>query len=155
MQGSYFYTEKGNKAGFHIRSYFREVEIKRGDCIVMNLDAGLINKSTDFNTPLNTIKTAMKEFVKTRGFEKYHDPKNLAMSIAVESAELMEIFQFVESADAWALVPERKEHIQDELSDVMLYCISMANVLGFDLTTAINKKIEKNKHKHPPAAQTA
>lgn len=103
-------------------------------------------------TTLRDIREAVSRFVKERGWERHHSPKNLAMSIGIEAAELMEILQWVESEQAAAYCRESEErfvHIQQEVADVVIYCVSLANVLGFDLARAIDHKIDDNAARYP------
>jgi len=105
----------------------------------------------DETTTLSDLKKLMKNFVSERDWSKYHDPKNLSMSIAIEAAELMEIFQWLNNEEAVALKndPERYGDICDEVSDIMLYCMSLGNILDIDLSKAIAAKVEKNNIKYP------
>lgn len=96
-------------------------------------------------------KQEVAKFVNEREWLQFHNPKNLAMSISIEAAELMEHFQWLglDEAEAKARRPEELAEIQEELADVFNYCCSLANVLGVDLGTAFLKKIEKNRAKYP------
>lgn len=80
----------------------------------------------------------VQEFLKERQWEKYHNPKDLAESICIESAELLQLFQWIK--------PEETEQFRNDPLKVQL---SMANTLNIDLTTAILEKIEHNKKKYP------
>jgi NTP pyrophosphatase (non-canonical NTP hydrolase) len=99
---------------------------------------------------LEKLLKLVKEFVLERDWQEAHNPKNLSASIAIESAELMEIFQ-------WMTVEESKrisdvntvEHIAEELADVLIYCFSFANQYDFDLNEIIEDKIKKNSLKYP------
>lgn len=104
---------------------------------------------SDMDTTIQDLKAIMFRFVKTRDFESCHDPKNLAMSISIEAAEFMEIFQFVDNPGSWELIAAKRDHIKDELADVMLYCLSFANQTGIDVSQAIRSKMLKNERKHP------
>lgn len=86
-----------------------------------------------------------RKFVDDRGWSKFHKPKDLAMSISIEAAELLEIFQWTDRC------PSGKDgkRAGEELADVILYCASLANALGLDLAEAIEEKIEKNNRKYP------
>ena len=92
----------------------------------------------------------MDAYVTERGWKKYHMPKDIAISIAIESSELLEIFQWkpdpLESGK-----PDKglKGRIGEELADVVIYSACMANALGIDLSEALLDKIQKNKRKYP------
>lgn len=93
----------------------------------------------------------LERFLKDRDWEKFHDPKNLAMSIAIESAELMELFQWLTTEQAVEQAGEEKlrARVREELADVLLYCLSLARVLDIDIYDAMARKIEKNTVKYP------
>lgn len=103
------------------------------------------------STTFLTVKKEIAQFLMKRDWEKQHTPKNLAMSIAIEAAELMEIFQWVASEHDVEMVDDAEvyEHIQEEVADVMIYCFSLARTLDFDLAAAIQDKIKKNGIKYP------
>ena len=106
-------------------------------------------------TPVQDLKELVAKFVKDRDWAKAHNPKNLSMSIAIEAAELMEIFQWMNSDEAHEIrSSEEFVHLKEELADVMIYCISMANQLEIDIAGAIEDKMIKNGKKYRiPAGQ--
>ena len=81
-----------------------------------------------------------------RDWKQFHNPKDLAISICLEAAELLEVFQW-SGEDTWCR--EKMDQIQEELADVLCYCISMADVYGFDLDEIILEKVAKNAEKYP------
>lgn len=106
---------------------------------------------TENDVSFDTLKKLVKQFIDERDWQKYHNPKNLAMSISIESAELMELFQWL-SLEESILLKENKlkfEKIKEEIADIIIYCISLGNVLDIDISKAILDKIEKNKAKYP------
>lgn len=104
----------------------------------------------DKSTSIQLIKEQVSEFVKEREWNKFHNPKNLSMSIAIEAGELMEIFQWSSFVDAWDICDsEEISNVKDELSDVMIYCLSLANQLDIDVSKAIEDKMAKNAIKYP------
>lgn len=98
------------------------------------------------------LRGLLAEFVAERRWQKYHDPKNLSMAIAIETAELMEHFQWVRSEELPALLadPERRREIAEEVADVACFLLSLANALNLDLSEAIKSKLAKNRAKYPP-----
>ncbi|MDF9408729.1 nucleotide pyrophosphohydrolase [Pelotomaculum isophthalicicum JI] len=100
---------------------------------------------SDKNTTIQDIKDLVAAFVKEREWEQFHSPKNLSMSIAIEAAELMEIFQWSDGC----LDDKKIEKVREELADVVIYCLCMANVTGIDLATAIKSKVAANALKYP------
>jgi NTP pyrophosphatase (non-canonical NTP hydrolase) len=91
------------------------------------------------------------DFCIERDWEQYHDPKNLSMSIAIEAAELMELFQWLKSEESLAAQIEaaKVEHVKEEVADIVIYAIRMSQVFDFDLMEAVETKIKKNEVKYP------
>lgn len=85
-------------------------------------------------------------FRQERDWEQFHNPKDLAISISLEAAELLEVFQWSGSDTG---VREKRQEAIDELADVMAYCIYMAEELGVDVAEIIGNKIDKNADKYP------
>ena len=81
-----------------------------------------------------------------RDWAKFHNPKDLAISISLEAVELLECFQW---SGADVEVPEKRQQMTEELSDIVNYCILMADRLGIDLMEAVSAKIDKNAAKYP------
>lgn len=88
-----------------------------------------------------TVERILK-FTKDRDWEQFHTPENLAKSIAIEAGELLECFQ-------WSTTDFKQEAVEEELADVINYCVQMADVLGLDLDEIVNKKIGQNEKKYP------
>jgi NTP pyrophosphatase (non-canonical NTP hydrolase) len=107
---------------------------------------------TDDSTSLTDLKQRMAAFVAAREWQKFHRPKNLAMSMAVEAAELMEHFQWLthEEADAALADPATRGEVADEMSDVLAFLLSLANCTGIDLAAAFEAKMLRNEQKYPP-----
>lgn len=105
----------------------------------------------DQTTTICELKAAVAAFVEARDWRQFHDPKNLAMSIAIESAELMEHFQWLRSdqvsPDAWS--DETRQDIADELADILCFALSFANAAEIDIASAIQAKMVKNEQKYP------
>jgi dCTP diphosphatase len=105
----------------------------------------------DAQTTILSLRELVNAFVDERDWHQFHSPKNLAMSLAIEAAELMEHFQWLSLDASRALrnKPEQLAAIGEELADVLCYALAMANELGLDLATAIRAKIRKNEQKYP------
>lgn len=84
----------------------------------------------------------IRKFVTDRDWDQYHTPANLAKSIAIESSELLECFQW--SDDEYDL-----QHVKEELADVMVYCRQLLDKLGLDEDEIINMKMDQNAAKYP------
>jgi dCTP diphosphatase len=106
---------------------------------------------TDSTTTVADLKQLVAGFVAERDWRRFHAPKNLSMSLAIEAAELMEHFQWIspEQSRHMADDPDRLAEVGDELADVICYALAMANELGLDLSTAVRSKMVKNKQKYP------
>jgi dCTP diphosphatase len=105
----------------------------------------------DTITPIAMLRDAMRQFVAERSWERFHSPKNLAMSLAIEAAELMEHVQWLETTESRALADdvERKAAMGEEMADVFCYLLALCNALDLDLTTTTLAKLEKNRMKYP------
>lgn len=95
------------------------------------------------------LRRAVNKFAGDRRWGKYHTPKNLAMSAAIEAGELMEIFQWKTPEESVRLSAKEKEHLSEELADVFLYLVRLGDRFDIDLIDAANKKIVKNAVKYP------
>jgi NTP pyrophosphatase (non-canonical NTP hydrolase) len=105
---------------------------------------------TDKKTTILDLKKKIREFIAQRKWEKAHSPKNLAMSIAIETAELMEHFQWItEEQSRKKFSAKQLKEIEDELADVAIYLIDLCDVLRVDLSKAIKEKMVKNSKKYP------
>ena len=92
-----------------------------------------------------TIDQVIK-FRDDRNWRQFHNPKDLALSISLEAAELLEVFQW---SGADTICESKKEKIKEELADVLNYCILMADVCGFDMDEIVQEKIKRNNEKYP------
>ncbi|MGE0479132.1 MAG: nucleotide pyrophosphohydrolase [Phycisphaerae bacterium] len=106
---------------------------------------------SDEHTTIAEARRWLAEFVAARDWQSYHDPKNLAMSIAIEAAELMEHFQWLRSDELaeHARDPAQRQLIVDELADVLCYCLALANTLDVDVAASVREKLAKNAAKYP------
>ncbi len=106
---------------------------------------------TDYATTIAELRELVRRFVAERDWEQFHSPKNLSMSLAIEAAELMEHFQWIDAAESRRVAddPARLAAIRDELADVMCYALVLTNALNLDLATAVRDKMVKNAAKYP------
>ncbi|HCZ07475.1 MAG: hypothetical protein PWP37_957 [Thermotogota bacterium] len=100
---------------------------------------------------LTDVVEKLKNFRDSRDWRKFHDPKNLAMSIAIEAAELMEIFQWVNSNDSLDKAREQEHRVREEVADILLYLLSLADTLQIDLRNACLEKLDLNEKRYPVA----
>ena len=105
----------------------------------------------DGNTVVEELINNVRAFLKEREWEKYHNPKDLAESICIEAAELLQIFQWItpQESEQFKNDLSKVQQIKEELADITIYCLSIANTLNLDLTKAVLNKIEQNKKKYP------
>jgi len=104
---------------------------------------------SDKQVTLQDLKEKMAEFVRERDWEQFHTPKNISMSIAIEAAELMEHFQWLTVEQSQTLDAKALADIGEELADIVIYSLSMANFLKLDLSDTVLAKMEKNIRKYP------
>ncbi len=91
---------------------------------------------------VNYLKEKVVEFRDERNWISYHTPKDLSISISIEAAELLELFQWKDSE-------YDRESLEEEMADVMIYLLSLSDIADIDLGEAVLKKIEKNAKKYP------
>jgi len=101
----------------------------------------------DETTTIATLKSKVADFVRARDWEKFHRPANLAKAISVEAAELLELFQWRE--DSQPLDSVARGRVEEELADVVIYCLSAANTLGLDLSDIVLRKLARNESRYP------
>jgi dCTP diphosphatase len=105
----------------------------------------------DNDTTIAQLRRVVEEFVDDRNWHQFHTPKNLAMALAIEAAELMEHFQWLTADQSRAVAerPEKLAEVGDELADVLCYALAMANELHLDVSAALQSKMVKNAKKYP------
>lgn len=92
---------------------------------------------------LKEMRKMMREFSYSRDWGKFHSPKNLAMALSVEASELIECFQWMTEEESNSLTPEKLEKISDEIADVQLYLVRLADKVGINIGSAVDIKIKK------------
>lgn len=95
---------------------------------------------------LSELVESMKEFSRERDWEKFHDPKNLAISLTLEANEVLELFQWTQNNE---IQPEKIDQLSDELADVFYWVIMLSNHYDIDLIKALELKMKKNAEKYP------
>jgi NTP pyrophosphatase (non-canonical NTP hydrolase) len=117
----------------------------------MSFDPAPLLAFQDESTTIGTVRAAVRDFVEARDWQQYHTPKHLAMSIAIEAAEIMEHFQWFDAEESTERMADegRRAEVADELADVMIYCLSLANSLDIDASAAIGKKLVRNESRFP------
>ena len=106
---------------------------------------------SDSVTTVAELREIVRRFVEERDWHRFHAPKNLAMSMAIEAAELMEHFQWItpEASRQVGDDAQKLHAIGEELADVLCYALAMANELQVDISTVLRRKMERNAVKYP------
>lgn len=100
-------------------------------------------------TELELLREHLRNFARDREWEQFHSPKNLAMALSVEAAELVEVFQWLTEDQSRNLDGAARERADEEIADVLLYLVRLADQLGIDPLAAAQRKLEKNARKYP------
>jgi NTP pyrophosphatase (non-canonical NTP hydrolase) len=108
---------------------------------------------SDDTTPLGELRARVAAFVQERDWAQFHAPKNLAMALACEAAELMEPYLWVEAEASRALTDDaaRRARIESEIADVAICLLNLCNVVGTDLSAAVERKLAEAAAKYPVA----
>jgi NTP pyrophosphatase (non-canonical NTP hydrolase) len=99
--------------------------------------------------PLVELRDALRAFAAERDWDQFHSPRNLAAALAVEAAELLEPFQWLTDEQSRELSTEARAAVEQEMADVLLYLVRLADKLGVDLEQAARAKIALNAQKYP------
>jgi len=103
----------------------------------------------DAKTTCQDLKDFMKQFVHEREWEQFHIPKNLSISLALEAAEIMELFQWCDNTESWEIAKNKRTELEEELADVLSYLLAFANACNIDLSKAYARKMALNAQKYP------
>ena len=106
-------------------------------------------------TELTDLRDALRDFAAARDWRRFHTPKNLAMALIVEAAELVEHFQWATAEESLALAPDKAAQVEEEVADVLIYLVELADILDIDLIAAARRKMGKNAQKYPPTVDLA
>ena len=98
---------------------------------------------------LESVRNRLREFAAVRDWDQFHSPKNLSMALSVEASELVECFQWLTEEQSRSLNAEQLAAVTDEIADVQLYLIRLADKVGVDIGVAIEQRIKKNEAKYP------
>lgn len=104
---------------------------------------------TDNLSDLQLLRDKLRAFAEARDWDQFHSPKNLSMALMVETAELMEHFQWLTEAQSAELLPDGLHAVGEELADILLYLVRLSDKLGINLREAALLKLEKNALKYP------
>jgi len=109
---------------------------------------------TDEAVTVAELRERVAAFISERDWEQFHSPENLAQAIAIEAGELMEPFLWLTDEEAAALLEDEagRAPVVDELADVLIYALSLANALNVDLSEVVVEKLERNERRFPAEA---
>ena len=100
-------------------------------------------------TELEGLRVKLRDFATARDWDQFHSPKNLAMALSVEAAELLELFQWITEEQSRNLTPEAQAKVSEEIADVLLYLVRLGDQLGIDPVAAAQRKMVANGRKYP------
>ena len=102
---------------------------------------------------IKSVQKRLREFAQEREWEQFHSPKNIATALAVEAAELLEPFQWLKEEESRRLAENPTDYakVEEEIADVMIYLLRLADLLEINLDQAVEEKIRKNAEKYPVA----
>jgi dCTP diphosphatase len=103
----------------------------------------------DTMNPFEEIKRRLRDFAAERDWEQFHSPKNLSMALIVEAGELVEHFQWLKQDESLALSPDKLKEVEQEIADIQIYLVRLADKLGVDIEQAVDEKIAINEQKYP------
>ena len=98
---------------------------------------------------INQLKMRLRQFAEERDWGQFHSPKNLSMALIVEAAELVEHFQWLTEEQSRSLEKKHLDKISEELADIQIYLIRIADKLNIDLLDSVKYKLEVNAKKYP------
>lgn len=110
-----------------------------------------MNEDPSKSNPLRELRDALREFAAERDWDQFHSPKNLSIALSIEAAELMEHFQWVKEEDSRQLAPQVLKKVSEEMADVLLYLLRLADKLDVDIVKAAKDKMQVNREKYPVA----
>ena len=103
----------------------------------------------DNKTTIQELKEKVKKFCEDRDWDKYHNPKDLAIGIITEASELLEHFRFKSEEDIKQILKSKKQEVSEELADVLYFVLRLAQKHDIDLASELDKKLRKNELKYP------
>jgi NTP pyrophosphatase (non-canonical NTP hydrolase) len=98
---------------------------------------------------IDVLRDRLREFARERDWDQFHTPKNLSMALIAEAAELVEHFQWVEGGSSHLLDDKVRSSVEEEIADIFIYLVRIADKLGIDLYRAADRKIAINARKYP------
>ncbi len=110
-----------------------------------------MTRQTTRRPTLASLRNQQRRFAEARDWPQFHTPKNLAMALSVEAAELLECFQWLTPEQSAQITGRERHAVEEEVADVLLYLLRLSDVLGIDLLQAAQRKMAVNARKYPVA----
>lgn len=112
---------------------------------------GMVTNTNSSSTELNALSLEVKRFCEERDWDQFHLPKDLAIGLVTESAELLDLFRFKSESQCREIISETgsREKVSDELADILFFVLRFAERTGISLSEALETKLEKNRKKYP------
>jgi len=98
---------------------------------------------------LEELRIRIADFARERDWDQFHSPKNLSMALIVEAGELLEHFQWLKQSESYELPKDKLQAVEEELADILVYLVRIADQLDIDLIAAASSKIKSNEDKYP------
>jgi dCTP diphosphatase len=98
---------------------------------------------------LEELRIRISNFARERDWDQFHSPKNLSMALIVEAGELLEHFQWIKQGESFELSEDKLKAVGEELADILVYLVRIADQLGIDLMSATDRKMISNEAKYP------
>lgn len=98
---------------------------------------------------LSQLAESLREFARERDWDQFHSPKNLAMALVAEAGELVELFQWLSEEQSATPDPARRQRVGEEMADMLIYLVRLADRLELDLEAAVHDKLKRNRDKYP------
>lgn len=103
----------------------------------------------DNNTNIGILKQKVRKIMDERDWQQFHSPKNLSMSIAVEAAELMEIFLWIDNGQSLQILEKKRQNIEQEIADIAIGILNFCSRFNIDLSKVIEEKLVNLEKKYP------
>ena len=100
------------------------------------------------------VQRRIRQFVAERDWDRFHTPKNVAAALAVEAAELLEVFTWLTGEESSRLAEGERAHAGEEIADVLIYALRLADLLGIDVEEAVDAKLRRNAERYPATEVT-
>jgi dCTP diphosphatase len=99
--------------------------------------------------PMEELAERLRQFARQRDWQQFHSPKNLAMALSVEASEIVELFQWLTEEESERLGGDKLERLREEIGDVLIYLVNLADKFSIDPLEAARRKVDKNEEKYP------